>query len=248
MAKKPKKTNKKKSSVFSALSFQTVESYKKARTSLVYSVAKKGCKKFIFTSPFKCEGKTTTSINVAVSLAQQVNTKVLVIDCDLRRPTAHKVLDSYSDFGLTNYLNFECSVDKIISHTKNENLDFISYGAIPPNPSELLSSESMAKLISELETMYDYIIFDTPPINMVVDVVPLIRLTDGVIMVIRDHYTTYPELNKAVETLKANEAKILGVIVNQISHMEREKKEYSNYGKRRSGYRSYYRSYIDKYL
>lgn len=236
MAKKEKKISKKRTSLHTALSFQTVESYKKARASLVYSVAKKGCKKFIFTSPFKCEGKTTTSINIAVSLAQQVNTKVLVIDCDLRRPSAHKVLDIYTDLGLTNYLNFECTMEQIIVPTKTENLDLISYGEVPPNPSELLSSETMADLIRSLERYYDYIIFDTPPVNMVVDVVPLIQFADGVIMVVRDNYTTYPELNRAVETLRANDAKILGVIVNRVSRMDKEKKEYSQYGRKSYGY------------
>lgn len=236
MEKKEKKFSRKRTNLQTALSFQTVESYKKARASLVYSVAKKGCKKFIFTSPFKCEGKTTTSVNIAVSLAQQVNTRVLVMDCDLRRPAAHKVLDVYSELGLTNYLNFECSIEDIIIHTKTENLDLISYGEVPPNPSELLSSETMAELIAELEKSYDYIIFDTPPVNMVVDVVPLIQFADGIIMVVRNNYTTYPELNRAVETLRANDAKILGVVVNRVSKMEKEKKEYSQYGRRSYGY------------
>lgn len=233
-----KRSAKKKNNLYTALNFQISESYKKARTSLVYSVIKKGCKKFIFTSPFKGEGKTTTSINVAVALAQQVNTKVLIIDCDLRRPTAHKVLDVYPDLGLANYLNFECTLEQIISPTKTENLDLISYGAIPPNPSELLASETMAGLVEKLEERYDYIIFDTPPINMVIDVVPLIQFADGVIMVIRDHFTTYPELNRAVEALKTNDAKILGIIVNYTPHLEKAKKEYSPYGRKSAVYKS----------
>lgn len=237
MAKKLKRDTRAKR-FFSALNFQVTESYKKARTSLVYSVIKKGCKKFVFSSPFKGEGKTTTSVNVAVALAQQVNTKVVIMDCDLRRPMAHTVLDVHPEMGLTNYLNYECPLEKIIAATDVKNLDFISYGAIPPNPSELLASDMMADLIAKLEGKYDYIIIDTPPINMVVDVVPLVRLVDGVVLVIRDNDTTHPEINRAIETLKVNNAKISGIIVNQVSPHNNGKKSYSAYAKKAAVYRS----------
>lgn len=210
-----------------ALQFQITESYKKARTNLVYSIIKKGCKKIVFTSPYKGEGKTTTTVNVAIALSQQVDTKVIIIDCDLRRPSAHAVLNVNPKIGLANYLNDECTLDEVINSTENPNLDFISYGAIPPNPSELLSSKSMEELIGKLEEMYDYIIFDTPPVNMVVDVVPLVNLCDGVVLVVKHNSTTYPELNKAIDTLKRNNSKILGIIVNQIPSVNTAKAGYS---------------------
>lgn len=236
MAKK--KTNEKRSR---ALEFQVTEAYKKARTNLVYSVIKKGCKKIIITSPYKSEGKTTTAVNVAIALAQQVDTRVLIIDCDLRRPTIHTFFDIKNDHGLANFLSEECTLEEAITHTENDNLDIITYGAIPPNPSELLSSESMKLMVDELEKKYDYVLFDTPPVNMVIDVIPIIGLSDGVVMVTKHKDTTYPELNKAVDTLKRNNAKILGIIVNQIPTLETTKGGYYLYRARRS---TYYRSQI----
>ena len=237
MAGKAKRTNKAKR-VFSALNFQVIESYKKARTGLVYSVSKKGCKKFIFTSSYQGEGKTTTSVNVAVALSQQVNTKVIIIDCDLRRPKTHTVLDVYPESGVTNYLNFECSLEDIIARTDTKNLDFISYGAIPPNPSELLSSERMVELIEQLEKVYDYIIIDTPPVNMVIDVVPLVSLVDGVVLVVKDKVTTYPEIDRAIEALKVNGAKIAGIIANKVELQGNGKSEYNAYSRKSQVYRS----------
>ena len=224
-----------------ALKFQVTEAYKKARTNLVYSIIRKGCKKVIITSPYKSEGKTTTAVNTAIALSQQVNVKVLIIDCDLRRPTVHSLLNIQNEKGLTNYLTEECSLEQAITHTDSPNLDLITYGAIPPNPSELLSSDSMTEMVGKLEEKYDYILFDTPPVNMVIDVIPIISLSDGIVLVTKHKDTTYPELNKAVDTLKRNKAKILGIIVNQIPTLEASKGGYYLYRARRSGY---YRSQV----
>lgn len=104
-----------------ALGFQVRESYKTARTNIAYSIFKKGCKKVAFTSSTKGEGKTVTSINVASALAQQVGTKVIVVECDLRRPRVNTALKITPTPGLTNYLNEECSLEDIVKDTKIEN-------------------------------------------------------------------------------------------------------------------------------
>lgn len=231
MAKKASKKNSNKNN--GTLMFQVTESYKKARTNLVYSIIKKGCKKIIVTSPFKSEGKTTTTINVAIALSQQVGTKVMVIDCDLRRPTVHSTMNLKSDKGLANFLNDECELKEIITHSESENLDFITFGAIPPNPSELLSSDNMSDMVRRLEMVYDYIIFDTPPVNMVVDMIPLISLSDGVVLVVRHNNTTYPELSRAAETIRRNKGKIIGLIMNGIPTVETAKGGYYLYRRRR---------------
>ncbi|MGN0508955.1 MAG: CpsD/CapB family tyrosine-protein kinase, partial [Ruminococcus sp.] len=163
-----------------ALGFQIRESYKTARTNIAYSIIKKGCKKIAFTSSAKGEGKTVTAMNVASALAQQVDTKVLVIECDLRRPHVHSALKLAPTPGLTNYLNDECTSEEIIQSTKLSNMHAVCYGAVPPNPSELLASEAMADFIKMVEKDYDYIIFDTPPIGVVIDAVPIIKASDGV--------------------------------------------------------------------
>lgn len=214
------------------LGFQVRESYKAARTNIAYSIFKKGCKKIAFTSSTKGEGKTVTSINVASALAQQVGTRVLVIECDLRRPRVNTALKIEPTPGLTNYLNDECSLEDIIKDTRIENLHAIAYGAIPPNPSELLASEAMSQLIKTVEKEYDYIIFDTPPVGIVIDAVPILKTADGVVVVARNNSTTYPELSKTVETIERTNAKILGVILNRIKPQETRKGKsyYSRYG------------------
>lgn len=214
------------------LGFQVRESYKAARTNIAYSILKKGCKKVAFTSSTKSEGKTVTSINVASALAQQVDTKVLVVECDLRRPIVNTALKIEPTPGLTNYLNDECSLEDIIRDTKIDNLKAIAYGAIPPNPSELLASEAMADLIKTAEKEYDYIIFDTPPVGIVIDAVPILKASDGVVIVARNNSTTYPELAKTVETVERTDAKIIGVILNRVKPQETRKGKgyYSRYG------------------
>ena len=214
------------------LGFQVRESYKAARTYIAYSILKKGCKKVAFTSSTKSEGKTVASINVASALAQQVDTKVLVVECDLRRPRVNTALKIEPTPGLTNYLNDECSLEDIIKDTKIDNLKAIAYGAIPPNPSELLASEAMAYLIKTVEKEYDYIIFDTPPVGIVIDAVPILKASDGVVIVARNNSTTYPELAKTVETVERTDAKIIGVILNRVKPQETRKGKgyYSRYG------------------
>lgn len=210
------------------VNFQVRESYKTARTNIVYSIIKKGCKKISFTSANKGEGKTVTAMNIASALAQQVNTKVLIVECDLRRPHVHTALKIDPAPGLTNYLNSECTVEDVVQKTKIPNMFAISYGALPPNPSELLASELMKEFIKSIENDYDYIIFDNPPVGVVIDAIPIIKMSDGVVVVIRDNSTTYPELNKTVDILRRSNSKILGVIVNRIK-MENIKKYKSGY-------------------
>ena len=164
-----KKTDRKRSDNLinmDAVAFQIRESYKAARTNIVYSIIKKGCKKISFTSANKGEGKTVTSVNVAIALAQQVNTRVLIIDCDLRRPQIHNALSLEPSPGLTNYLNGECEKEEMIRTTKISNLFAVTYGAVPPNPSELLSSSGMQEFVKTVEKDYDYIILDTPPVGV----------------------------------------------------------------------------------
>lgn len=206
-----------------AVGFQIKESYKKARTNIAYSIVKKGCKMISFTSSAKSEGKTITSVNIAIALAQQVDTKVLIIDCDLRRPRVQSVLEIPVSKGITNYLNFECEISDIIYNSKMDNLDAICCGTIPPNPSELLASDNMKDLVKELSNKYDYIIFDTPPIGVVIDALPIIKQTDGVVVVVRDNVTDITDYKKTIEILKRSEANIIGVIFNDVEPVGKRK-------------------------
>ena len=163
------------------------------------------------------------AVNIAIALAQQVDTRVLIIDCDLRRPRIQSVLEIPVDKGITNYLNFECEVSDIVYTSKLDNLDAICCGTIPPNPSELLSSDNMKELIKELSKQYDYIIFDTPPIGVVIDALPIIKQTDGVVVIVRDNVTDIRDYKKTIDILKRSEANIIGVIFNDVEPVGKRK-------------------------
>lgn len=220
--------SKEKDNVFAekALSFQIKESYKTARTNIDYSIIKKGCKKIAFTSSAKGDGKTITAINVALALAQKVNTKVLIVDCDLRRPRVHSALKLTPVPGIANHLNDECTYEDIIKPTNSPNLYAVCYGVIPPNPSELMSSKGMEEFIKRAENEFDYIIFDTPPVGVVIDAIPIINASDGTVIVVKNNSTTYPQLNSTIDTLKRSGCKILGVIVNKVKPEGLSKRKY----------------------
>lgn len=212
------------------LSFQIREAYKTARTNIEYSILKKGCKKIAFTSSGKGEGKTITAINIASAFAQQVDASVLIVDCDLRRPKVHVALDISHTPGLVNYLNDKVDLDSIIKETKIPNLKAVCYGIIPPNPSELLASSAMTDFIKAVESKFDYVIFDTPPINVVIDALPIVKDADGVVVVVSCNSTTNAAYNKAVEVLERSGAKIIGVVMNRIQPTTNKKYGGYSYG------------------
>lgn len=213
--------------------FGVQESYKAIRTNIILSVIKDGCKKIVVTSSLQGEGKSTTSVNIAISLAQAFN-KVLFIDCDLRLSKVHKALGIARDPGITNILSGLATIEESIQATKFENMFAIPAGIPAPNPSEMLASAKMQALISKLEQRFDYIIMDTPPINIVSDALPLAKIADGVILVVRSKVTTYTELDKALKSLQFIDAKILGTILNDASEefgKSYKNNRYGTYGK-----------------
>lgn len=208
------------------MKFKVSEAYKMARTNLAFSLVKKGCRKIVFTSSFSGEGKSTTSVNMAITLAQQVNTKVLLVDCDLRNPKVNRFFHLQTSPGLTGYLGGMKDMESIVRHTDDSNLDLITSGVIVPNPSELLAGGEMKKLIEEMESKYDFIIFDTPPVNVVIDALSLAGLADGYVVVVKEGFTLKPELRRAVTTLEHAKVKILGIILNGSRLEEKEDYKY----------------------
>jgi succinoglycan biosynthesis transport protein ExoP len=196
------------------MKFKVSEAYKTARTNLSFSLVKEGCKKIAITSPHSEEGKSTTSVNLAITLAQQETAKVLLIDCDLRKPKVNRFFNQQSSPGLTNCLGGMKDYASIIRKTDAPNLDLITSGVFVPNPSELLAGAKMKTLIETMEGKYDYIVFDTPPVNMVVDALSLSGLVDGYVVVVRAGVTLNPDLQRAVAALEHAKVKILGVILN----------------------------------
>lgn len=197
-------------------SFMVTESYKALRTNLRFSIRKDECKKILVTSPSPEDGKSTTSINLSMALAQAGN-KVLLIDCDLRKGRIHHFFKVNNYPGLSDYLSRFNSLQETLYITTYNNLHIMPMGSIPPNPSELLDSKQMETLIKELESEYDYIIFDTPPINIVADSLSFVKSTDGAILVIRENKTSYPEIENALMKYRYAKANILGFVLNGVS-------------------------------
>lgn len=160
------------------------ESVRAVRTNLSFLASEKEHKVICITSEVAGEGKSFVAINLSSTLSL-IDKKVILIAADLRRSKLHKTFHATNDIGLSNYLAHQCEAEDIINHSGMENLDFIISGPIPPNPSELLHSDRMPALIDKLKQTYDIVMVDTAPIGLVSDAIPLIRLSDINLFVIR---------------------------------------------------------------
>lgn len=198
------------------------ESYRVLRTSLEYSAIDKELKTIVITSSEPGEGKSTVAGNLASILAQNEK-KVVIIDCDLRKPTLHKRLKISNSSGLTEYIIGKDELSNVIQ-ILNKNFSAITSGKIPPNPSEVLSSKAMENLLKLLSKIYDYIILDTPPLMAVTDAQVLAGKCDGTILVVRAEATSKDSVLKAYKELEKVRAKVLGAVMNGV----------------KSGYGSYY--------
>jgi capsular exopolysaccharide synthesis family protein len=201
------------------------EAYRSIRTSIEFSNIDRDIKTIVVTSSMQGEGKSTTASNLAVSFAN-LGKKILLVDCDLRRPSIHKQFQITNIHGLTDIILNYKAFDLCIQRTNIENLDIVTSGQIPPNPSEMLSSNKMMNLVNSFKDNYDYIIMDTPPVGIVTDAAVLSSYCDGVIMVCASDEVDVEMAKIAKERLNKVNAKILGVVLNK---MEIDKKKYQNY-------------------
>ena len=206
------------------------EQYRAIRTNIEYSNVDQNTKTILVTSSDKNEGKTTTVSNLAVSFAN-LNKKVLLIDCDLRNASIHKMFKINNIYGLTDILAKDRAVDKCIQETELRNLYLLTAGATPPNPAEILSSEKMKNLIEDLKNIYDYIFIDTPPIGLVTDAGVLSSFTDGVVLVVKSESVEKKYLEETKKKLDAVDARILGAILNSYKSEQKDYNYYSYYGK-----------------
>jgi polysaccharide biosynthesis transport protein len=218
---------------------QMAESYRALRTSLLLSNLGAPPRVIIITSALPQEGKTTTSINTAVVLAQK-GTRVLLIDADLRRPSIHKTLGMGPHSGLSNVLTGSTTLEQAISHTSIlPNLFVLPAGTPPPNPAELLASTNMRDVLNQLREQYDHIVIDTPPSLSVTDAVVLSPRADAVVLVIRSGQTTKQALRRSRDILLQVNAKIVGVLLNAV---DLSSPDYYYYYEYRGKYASYYRN------
>lgn len=192
--------------------FAVVEAYKTIRTNLMFMLSQKGTKCIVFSSAMPAEGKSTSAINVAIAFSQ-LGHKTLVIDCDLRKPSLHKKLRVSNTKGLSSVLVGFSDVSEAVTNI-NPCLDVLTAGPTPPNPSELLGSDNLGNLIDMLKRYYEYILIDSPPINLVSDALVVAPKTDGMVMIVHDYVTTHDQVRKALSSIELAGINLLGVILN----------------------------------
>jgi capsular exopolysaccharide synthesis family protein len=206
------------------------EAYRTLRTNLQYSSLDRPLHSLVVTSAVATEGKTTTAANLAVVIAQ-AGKRVVLVDGDLRRPSAHRLFGLSNGTGLTTALIEEpAALNGYLQETGVENLRLLSAGPIPPHPQELLGSQRMADLIHKLEQVADIVVLDTPPTLIVADANVLAARADGVLMVVNTGRTRRAAVQQAAESLRQVGANLLGGVLNMVDT-----------GRGRSSY--YYSSY-----
>lgn len=197
------------------IDFAANEAYKQLRTNLLFTLDPKNkCNVFGITSSIPGEGKSLTSINLALSFAQ-MNKKVLLLECDLRKPVFAEYFDIDVKSGLIHALLGRASLSEVVY--KYQDLKYfriITAGLVPPNPTEMLASPTMEELMNTLKETFDIIILDLPPVNTVADATIISKLTEGMLVIISDSNVDNFEVDETIRQLKLADAKILGFSYN----------------------------------
>ena len=232
------------------LSFAGKEAFKRLRTNLSFSFPEdeEGCHVVGITSSQPAEGKSITAVNLAYSLAQ-LGKQVLLIDADMRRSSIDSKLDMALTPGLSNLLtdvnSSSGSIKKYFPEDDSEGFSVITAGDVPPNPSELLNSDRMTRLMAKLRTMFDYVVIDLPPVGAVTDAQTVSRLVDGMLIVLREDHTSKYVLADCVQQLQLTNTRILGFVVNGSVDGASKGSSYGKYGKY-GYYNSSYSNYYSK--
>ena len=190
------------------------ESYRTLRTNLQYSSFDEEYKVIVVTSAEPGEGKSITVGNLALSIAQS-DKKVIIIDCDLRKPSIHKKFGLSNSEGLSDVLMGNKNIAEV-GQRYSSNLTVLTSGKIPPNPSEMLGSKAMKALIEALKKVFDYVILDTPPVQAVTDAQILSTRADGTLLVVRSERTKRDSVVNSINLLKKVNANIIGTVLNGV--------------------------------
>ena len=230
--------------------FAITEAYRALYTNILYLPIESRTKKIAVFSAVPGEGKTTVSINLAYTIAaNSTESKVIIIDADMRKPRVASLI-GYSGKKMSGLSEFLAGIDETPSvvPTKYDNLAFLPSGAVNANSPALLSTARMKNLIEILENEYDFIIFDTPPINVVSDALMLSDYVDGYIMSVKSDFSDYNSISDAIARFEASEAKIFGFVLNAYNFKSAKTSgKYYKYGKRYSyGYGYGYSDYENK--
>ena len=204
------------------------EAFRTLRTNISFSAIKGKNRVILITSPYAEEGKSTVVANLAVVMAQ-AQSRVLIVDCDLRKPVMHDYFSLDKVSGLTNLLVQDLHPEEVVSETEVEGLYVIASGPIPPNPSELLGSDKMAGFLAEVAVQYDVVLLDSPPV-VVTDAVLLAPMVDSVLLVIKAGETRIDMAKEAKERLMSAGPKSISVVLNEVKQDGRNYNNYYYYG------------------
>lgn len=191
------------------------ESYKTLRTNIQYAGFDRSINSILLTSCAPSEGKSLTAANLAISIAQD-GKKVLLVDCDLRKPMQRRVFNIMGMRGLTNVLAEGIDYKTVVNDVNVDNLDLITSGPKPPNPAEILGSSKMEDFMTEVTSDYDIVILDTPPMLPVTDATVLSRMVDGVLLVVRYGQTTIEAAEIVKRQFEKVGASVLGAVINDV--------------------------------
>lgn len=211
------------------------EAFRTLRTNLHYASPEKVLRLLGLTSAGPEEGKSVVTANLAITLAQQ-GKKVLLMDCDLRKPMVHKLFGVPSSPGITNVLVDGTPLDTLASKAPVQGLTVIPAGPIPPNPSELLGSSSMDQLLQEVSERFDYVLLDTPPVVSVTDAVVLSSRLDGLILVVHAGVTRTQLVKEAKKNIEQAQGNLIGVVLNGVRYSSGDYRYYYYYSHGYGGY------------
>lgn len=204
------------------------EAFRNLRTSIQFVNVDAPLKSILVTSAGPSEGKSTIVANLAVTLAHSGN-KVLIMDCDLRKPVQQRIFSLRNSNGLTSLLLDKFSLDEAVQATATENLFAVTSGPIPPNPSELLGSKKFNILLDEFTSLFDYVLIDSPPVGVVTDGIVLSSQVNGVILTVLAEKSKVDQVKYAQEQLLKAKANILGIVLNQVPRKGRSYYYYNHY-------------------
>ena len=200
------------------------EAYRTLRTNIQYSSFDNEYRTIVVTSSEPGEGKTVTSGNLALALAQGEN-KVLLVDCDMRKPSIHKNFRISNESGLTDLLLHKKTMEQVMVNY-NKNLTIVPAGRVSPNPSEMLGSRAMGTFLEEMKNHFDYIVMDTPPLGAVTDAQVLSTKVDGTILVVKAGATKKDVVINSVNLIKKVNGNLIGTVLNGV---EQSKNKYYYY-------------------
>lgn len=206
----------------------TSEKFRGIRSNIMFSSANNEIKSIIVTSEKPAAGKSIVSANIAVTYAQ-AGYKTLIIDGDMRKPTQQYNFETANYDGLSNLIIGKSDFDKAISSTRVENLDLLTSGPVPPNPSELIASNRFKNIYSQLMDMYDFILIDTPPVTSVTDAQVFLQIVKDCVMIIDTEKNNKNEIKKAKQLIEQADGHIIGAVLNKTAN-DKSSNYYNYYG------------------